>query len=310
MNVTEYDILEGEEIDPMTLRELSQFQGYLLEEYGHGPMLWTDELFESLDTLKKKGGFYRDAYDIAAGILIANSAMTDEGPRVSTDGKAYDSLFHAEQQYSAGALLNKGNTPEGRAALREFFGIEMSELDEPDTHGSEVQKGEVRGRQGSKAFLLGQKLIGEERVKLTAPDFNPSGTDWSSTSNKDTDLLKRKIGPLEFDEIPVPNRSPANGKRLDYSNSNKALMPGANQIPEPHFSPNSGKLDTRGDIPVPQVKTERFRTHGEVGQLGRFNPFDLASPRLHQQAELVERDPIMAKRLILAAGRDPKLFRL
>ncbi|MES0811307.1 hypothetical protein ABLO27_17610 [Roseibium sp. SCPC15] len=38
------------------------------------------------------------------------------------------------------------------------------------------------------------------------------------------------------------------------------------------------------------------------------NPFDPARPRLELQAEILERNPVMAKRMILAADRDPKLF--
>jgi len=38
------------------------------------------------------------------------------------------------------------------------------------------------------------------------------------------------------------------------------------------------------------------------------NPFDLNKPKLKQQSELIERNPMRAREMILAAGRDPKLF--
>lgn len=40
------------------------------------------------------------------------------------------------------------------------------------------------------------------------------------------------------------------------------------------------------------------------------NPFDLKRPNLKMQAELLETSPVLAKRLIAAAGRNPALFRL
>lgn len=43
---------------------------------------------------------------------------------------------------------------------------------------------------------------------------------------------------------------------------------------------------------------------------GGANPFDKNSINLKQQAELLERNPFTARRMILAAGRDPELFGL
>jgi hypothetical protein len=40
------------------------------------------------------------------------------------------------------------------------------------------------------------------------------------------------------------------------------------------------------------------------------NPFSLSKPNLKLQAEMIERNPVMAKRMILAEKRDPKLFGL
>ncbi|GAB2183754.1 hypothetical protein LAB1_10630 [Roseibium sp. LAB1] len=38
------------------------------------------------------------------------------------------------------------------------------------------------------------------------------------------------------------------------------------------------------------------------------NPFDVKRPDLKKQAEMLDRNPAVARKLILAAGRDPELF--
>jgi len=43
---------------------------------------------------------------------------------------------------------------------------------------------------------------------------------------------------------------------------------------------------------------------------GGGNPFDRARPNLKMQSELLERNPLRARQLIVSAGRDPGLFRL
>ncbi|MFN3247694.1 hypothetical protein [Roseibium album] len=43
---------------------------------------------------------------------------------------------------------------------------------------------------------------------------------------------------------------------------------------------------------------------------GGENPFNLDKPDLQKQADLTQRDPEKAKELIIAAGRDPKMFNL
>ncbi|MET1411668.1 hypothetical protein ABVF61_05340 [Roseibium sp. HPY-6] len=43
---------------------------------------------------------------------------------------------------------------------------------------------------------------------------------------------------------------------------------------------------------------------------GGANPFDNNSIDLKQQSELLDRNPARARQMILAAGRDPKMFRV
>jgi cell wall hydrolase len=59
-------------------------------------------------------------------------------------------------------------------------------------------------------------------------------------------------------------------------------------------------------IPAPRMKPDQRASLIPLGA----NPFDLDKQKLQQQAEMLERNPVMAKRMILAADRDPKLFGL
>ena len=62
-------------------------------------------------------------------------------------------------------------------------------------------------------------------------------------------------------------------------------------------------------VPVPSKKPEK-RTSLEHRTRFAVNPFDLSKPKLEQQVAMLERNPLRARQMILAAGRDPVLFRL
>jgi hypothetical protein len=49
---------------------------------------------------------------------------------------------------------------------------------------------------------------------------------------------------------------------------------------------------------------------GLNGEGSGANPFDTNSPNLKEQSELLERNPARARQMIMAAGRDPALFRV
>jgi hypothetical protein len=49
---------------------------------------------------------------------------------------------------------------------------------------------------------------------------------------------------------------------------------------------------------------------GLSGEGSGANPFDTDSPNLKEQSELLERNPARARQMIMAAGRDPALFRV
>jgi hypothetical protein len=55
--------------------------------------------------------------------------------------------------------------------------------------------------------------------------------------------------------------------------------------------------------------SEKKSVPGSLTERGR-NPFNVKSPNLNQQAEMLERNPAQARQLIVAARRDPQLFGL
>lgn len=101
---------------------------------------------------------------------------------------------------------------------------------------------------------------------------------------------------------PKPNHSGMPGSPETGRSIEDAHVP----LVTPDFAAKRQMLDPRrldaSDIPFPVPKPVRDR-----GQM-EGNPFDLNTQNLKRQAELLDRNPIHAKRLILAAGRDPEGF--
>ena len=62
--------------------------------------------------------------------------------------------------------------------------------------------------------------------------------------------------------------------------------------------------------PKPKHRPQLPGTKSQGSLDNRMNPFDLKKPDLKKQADLLERSPTVAKKLILAAERDPNLFML
>lgn len=61
-------------------------------------------------------------------------------------------------------------------------------------------------------------------------------------------------------------------------------------------------------VPRPKPKIKNDLENSDAG--GILNPFNLRSPDLRQQARILELNPMRARQLIKAAGRDPGLFGL
>jgi|GEM_PF-7130702 len=61
---------------------------------------------------------------------------------------------------------------------------------------------------------------------------------------------------------------------------------------------------------MPAMRKDHRRLQSEFSRQDAANPFDLNNQKLKQQAEMLERNPLRARQMILAAGRDPELFRV
>ena len=61
---------------------------------------------------------------------------------------------------------------------------------------------------------------------------------------------------------------------------------------------------------APRSKSSNTNDLENTHVAGILNPFNLKSPDLRQQARILEADPVRARQLIKAAGRDPGLFGL
>ncbi|MCV0425163.1 MAG: hypothetical protein K5905_06805 [Roseibium sp.] len=94
---------------------------------------------------------------------------------------------------------------------------------------------------------------------------------------------------LRFGETVVPSNKPDIAKSPKVPPNN-----GDASRPVPRAKP--GKV-----IPKPKRKPQKQDS-------ASANPFNLQKPNLKQQSEIIERNPVMARRMILAEGRDPKLF--
>lgn len=113
-------------------------------------------------------------------------------------------------------------------------------------------------------------------------------------------------GMITREEMSVPLVAP------DFSDSERMLDPrrfDASEVPVPPVKPRQARQPIRGEagdslrnVPVPSPKPQRDRA------MKGANPFDLEASDLKQQARLIEENPVLAKRMIRAAGRDPELF--
>ncbi len=61
---------------------------------------------------------------------------------------------------------------------------------------------------------------------------------------------------------------------------------------------------------LPQSKPMGNRNYRDANSDHSSNPFSLSNTNLDQQVKLLERNPLWAKHMVMAAGRDPRFFGL
>jgi hypothetical protein len=171
-----------------------------------------------------------------------------------------------------------------------------------------------------KAFgIPPQELLNSPKHRFEKPvpgfvtDLLDGADDVSVESERDestdTGGIRQRKGVSDLERVPVPKPDPKSADQLDIPLSDKPIVPGASSILPPFFTPVPRASTSTGKAEFKRTPNEN-RTMRQTGLSDSANPFSITKPRLKQQAEMLERNPVMAKRMILAADRDPKLFGL
>ncbi len=177
-----------------------------------------------------------------------------------------------------------GNAPESPFVLPKVRSIDLfSEPRMPGFSAISPESSVTKAPQKKMAqqSLLSKKMIASAAATLTAPQ--PS----SAALAPDAVLVTR---PRMLQPSFLQGVSPPAGK------------------PIPDISGGEAENEAvKVQIPIPARKP---RTRASVAPTIRIaaNPFELNNSQLNQQVALLERNPIRARQLIVAAGRDPELF--
>lgn len=128
----------------------------------------------------------------------------------------------------------------------------------------------------------------------------------------DTGSLTGPGQPVQWPDLSRVTRQPS--ARPAFSRgAGQTLKPVApSQRTAPGYTPGPAKSPNTFVPPLPRSKPVKGPKKSELDPVrdvqNAGNPFSLERPDLQKQATLVEENPIRAKQLIRAAGRDPKLF--
>ena len=135
---------------------------------------------------------------------------------------------------------------------------------------------------------------------LPEKDTPGSGHDTHSVPRPDQSSSALPLPPKETERSRAQLQSPVDHPPAGGSGNRLSPAEGAQK--------RSARISADGSA----IRLHQGEGHGGVrpGSVPAGNPFDLKRPKLKQQSELLETDPALARRLIVQAGRDPKLFRL
>lgn len=118
-------------------------------------------------------------------------------------------------------------------------------------------------------------------------------------------------GVPEIRTIRTPRPNPRGGRQSSISRS---ASPAATRYEglSPEGITTELKVPSRtgekGSVPIPRPRPNGKRAALDLDAVGSVNPFKVDTADLQQQAALLERNPVVAEKMILAAGRDPELF--
>jgi len=259
-------------------------------------------------------------------IKVGRSAYSDDFSKSDPAWFVHEGVHLVQEQtFGRHLLLSKGA---GKA--RSFFGNDYQYEDDVrkgipfEKMSIEAQASmiadyyqAVKGKSGRYVSLpaeVYQSIIPESYV----PSFGRSrkhisGQNSTFTSAKRPERERNSSDeePVEglFRRVPHPQPKPRLRELPAIPLSNKPLIPGAQKILPPSIELEG--LETkraRKPAPEPRRKPTRNRTDLRTRSAVPTNPFDLGRPDLQLQAEMLDRNPMRARQMILAAGRDPELF--
>lgn len=259
--------------------------------------------------------------DIRKNPLTFNSDYTRDVRSATKGFKLSPDQFNAAKHAGVSAVLTDvvgkdaanlfGHGVEKLQDLRGLFNPNNVGDDFKDLTNNAIGREYARRNPGKTAeqYYRAMAALAQSGNLVEDPDFNrpvPTGRHHAEEFHNYIENLVSKA--LD------PDTTGLFSKPLEAKNPNDLNGPEGKVYSLPRSrSPASGDMfkDQRFGIePVGESSPNGRRTQLQPDALERVNPFDFKTPDLPQQAAVLERNPVLAERMILAAGRDPELFGL
>lgn len=269
-----------------TGRQIWEINGLATDKNGNPipiGMPWdnTDRIKGYLDTVPRMGGFVENQVSIVTGTPEEIEAFKGRAQEVIERVNSRNLHYKLDTQNSnsfAGTILKSFGIPpqELLNSKKHSFekpvpGFIRDLLEDADGYSEEIERGPLTNE-----VLPSNRKNSLDFGKTPVPEAKPMGAE-------------RSGGSFPRRALPDTGAELRSDVRNDRANMSGNIAPGFNSRPQT-LSRKSGQMS--------------------AGHDRRTNPFDLKNQNLKRQSELIEHEPVLAKRMILAAGRNPKLFQL
>lgn len=165
---------------------------------------------------------------------------------------------------------------------------------------------EVYQRVIPESFVPSFGRKGNNGSRRDEPSAGASRSEQAPESNR-AERAENLFGGSEA--VPRPRPKPRANGRPETSDTTNPLRSRVNEVLRQSVSPERIEPESvPAPVPVPRKKPLPERAAFGTGKRTLANPFDLERPQLRQQAAMLERNPVRAKLMILAAGRDANMF--
>ncbi len=278
-------------------------------------------------TTIERGNWVRPKFGLVSNnnITVGRTAYSNDFSQTAPDWFVHEGAHLVQEQTFGKHLIGGYFRGELKSPFRSYnYSDEVRKGIPFEQMGTEAQASIIadyyravqgyRGRYANLPIEVYQSIIPESYV----PSFGRSrkhisGQNSTFTSAKRPERERNSSDeePVEglFRRVPHPQPKPRLRELPAIPLSNKPLIPGAQKILPPSIELEG--LETkraRKPAPEPRRKPTRNRTDLRTRSAVPTNPFDLGRPDLQLQAEMLDRNPMRARQMILAAGRDPELF--